>query len=83
MEQRSTLPGLDFRGLIAERTRDFIGRDWIFAEIDVWLADPTGSRYFFIAGSPGSGKTALMAKLIQTRTVAASYFCIANNEKAF
>jgi hypothetical protein len=25
---------LDFSAYIAERTRDFVGREWVFAEID-------------------------------------------------
>lgn len=36
---------LDFSAYIADRTRDFTGREWLFAEIDRWLADPTHRRY--------------------------------------
>ena len=35
---------LDFSATIADRTRDFVGREWVFAEIDQWLADPDGPR---------------------------------------
>jgi hypothetical protein len=33
---------LDFSATIAERTRDFVGREWAFAEIDAWLDVPDG-----------------------------------------
>ena len=29
---------LDFSATIAERTRDLVGREWVFAEIGGWLA---------------------------------------------
>lgn len=48
---------LDSSTYIAERTRDFTGREWIFAEIDRWLADPDAPRYSIITGEPGIGKT--------------------------
>jgi hypothetical protein len=41
---------LDFSAYIAERTRDFIGRERVFAEIDAWLADPDGPRSLSLAG---------------------------------
>ena len=43
----------DFSDYITDRTRDFIGREWVFAEIDRWLADPDAPRYFIITGEPG------------------------------
>jgi Zn-finger protein len=30
--------GQDFTELIVDRTHDFTGREWVFAEIDQWLA---------------------------------------------
>jgi hypothetical protein len=68
---------LDFSAYIAERTHDFTGRGWVFAEIDRWLADPNGPRYFIITGEPGIGKTAIAARLTQIRELTASHFCIA------
>ena len=57
--------GFDFSDLIAERTKDFTGREWLFAEIDGWLADPDGPQFFIITGEPGIGKTAIAARLAQ------------------
>ena len=56
---------LDFSTYIADRTKDFTGREWVFAEINQWLADPNGARFFLLAGEPGSGKTAISARLVQ------------------
>jgi hypothetical protein len=52
---------LDFSAYIAERTRDLTGREWVFAEIDHWLADPDARRYFIITGEPSIGKAAVAA----------------------
>jgi hypothetical protein len=54
---------LDFTALIREKVQDFTGREWVFEAIDRWLGDPASNRVFLITGEPGSGKTALVAKL--------------------
>src|SRR5712691_8281513 len=56
---------LDFTSYISERTTNFTGREWVFQAINDWLADPDGSRFFLLKGEPGSGKTAVSARLIQ------------------
>ncbi|MEP7009986.1 MAG: CHAT domain-containing protein [Acidobacteriota bacterium] len=56
----------DFRGLIAEKTRDFAGRRWLFDRIDAF-AEKSESGYFLLRGDPGIGKTAVVAKLAQAR----------------
>ena len=56
---------LDFSSLIAERTQHFSGRDWVFARINQWLADPQAGHVFLLAGGPGTGKTAIGARLAQ------------------
>ena len=68
---------LDFSAYITDRTRDFVGREWVFAEIDRWLATPDAPHYFIITGEPGIGKTAIAARLTQIRDLAATHFCIA------
>jgi hypothetical protein len=53
------------RTLVEERTRDFIGREYVINEIDRVVADPEfASGYVIIAGEPGIGKTALAAFLV-------------------
>jgi hypothetical protein len=68
---------LDFSSYIAERTQDFTGREWVFAEIHRWLADPDGPNFFIITGEPGIGKTAIAGRLTQIHDIAAAHFCIA------
>jgi hypothetical protein len=59
---------LDFERLVQERTRDFVGRDFIFSAVDGLLADPSfSSGYILIRGEPGIGKTALLSQLVKTR----------------
>lgn len=45
-------------------------------EIDRWLQDSSAGRAFVLVGGPGTGKTALSAHLVQTRSeIVASHFC--------
>lgn len=56
-----------FHALIREKTRNFVGRDFVFASIHNHLADPAfPSGYIQIIGEPGIGKTALLARLVET-----------------
>jgi hypothetical protein len=58
----------DFEPYVNERTRDFVGRDFIFQAIDNALAEPAfPSAYIVIRGEPGIGKTALMGQLVKQR----------------
>lgn len=50
-----------FAGFIQDRTKDFTGREWVFTEIERWLADPEGPAFFIITGEPGVGKLAIAA----------------------
>jgi hypothetical protein len=64
----SHLKVLDFERLVEERTRDFVGRDFIFRAIDERLENPDfPSGYILIRGEPGIGKTALLSQLVKTR----------------
>jgi hypothetical protein len=54
-----------FRALVDERARDFIGREFVFDGIGQALAgDEFPSGYVMIRGEPGIGKTAIAAKLV-------------------
>lgn len=63
MTESST--ALEFSGYITERTQEFTGREWVFRAIDSWLADPAARPVFLLTGEPGSGKSAIMARLAQ------------------
>jgi len=52
--------------LIAERTRGFVGRDFVFNRIDECISSHT-SGYFLLLGEPGIGKTSIIAKLVRRR----------------
>ena len=55
--------GLEFFASLAECNRDFTSREWVFAEIDRWLATPGAPRLFVVTGEPGIGKNAITAQL--------------------
>ena len=58
----------EFQTLVNERTRSFVGREFLFKAIDGFLKDikfPSG--YIIISGEPGIGKTALLAQLVKQR----------------
>jgi len=58
-----------FQTLIAERTVDFVGRDFLFNSIDGYLSNGSSpdfpSGYIVIRGEPGIGKTSIAAQLVQ------------------
>jgi len=58
----------EFKALVDERTRSFVGRDFIFNAINELLSDPEfPSGYIVIQGEPGIGKTALLGQLVKIR----------------
>ena len=64
---------LDFSAYIADRTHQFTGREWVFERVKRWLEDAEGDspeerlrqRFFLLTGEPGSGKSAIAARLTQ------------------
>jgi hypothetical protein len=70
------LPRLSFTYEMDRLTTLFLGRGWLFSQIDAWAADPDGKRVFWISGGPGTGKSAISAKLCRERDyVAGHHFC--------
>jgi len=70
------LEPLPFDADLTHHLERFTGRQWLFHRIDIWLADPSASRIFWITGNPGTGKTAVAAWLCHNRReVAAFHLC--------
>jgi len=60
---------IDYSSYIADKTRDFVGRRFVFQALDQFLnEEPAG--YFVIRGDPGIGKSALMAQFVKERQYA-------------
>jgi hypothetical protein len=56
----------DVDAYIKERTENFTGRHWVFKNVNDWLADSNDNRrIFLLTGGPGTGKTAIAARLVQ------------------
>ncbi len=60
--------------LIEAHTRHFRGRDEEIKRIQEWLSDSSAYGILAITGEPGSGKTALAAKLTREIPLVAVYF---------
>ncbi|PSB03889.1 ATP-binding protein [Merismopedia glauca] len=56
----------EFQALINEKTQEFVGRKYVFDEIEDFLShQPNG--YFTIEADPGIGKSAILAKFAQDK----------------
>ena len=76
-QELSRLAAIDFGPDIERLTEGFVGREWLFDEIDAWLGR-LDERFFILTGEPGVGKSAIAARLTQVREdIAAHHFCIA------
>ncbi len=54
----------DFSSYIAEKTGSFVGRQFLFQEIQAFI-DTSPRGYFLLYGDPGIGKSAISAKLVK------------------
>jgi hypothetical protein len=57
---------VNFSALIADKTRGFVGRQFVIDAFDRFLTTEE-SGFFLLLGEPGIGKSALAAHLVQTR----------------
>ena len=49
---------------VDERAQDFTGREWVFERLRAFLA--SDARLFVVVAPPGTGKTAIAARLAQS-----------------
>ncbi|MBE9228726.1 NACHT domain-containing protein [Phormidium sp. LEGE 05292] len=66
------LKALAFERGLERLTEGFIGREWVFEEIERWLQQEN-QRFFILTGEPGVGKSTIAAHLIQTRKDIVAY----------
>ncbi|MFB8791355.1 MAG: ATP-binding protein [Potamolinea sp.] len=55
----------EFQEIIASKSQNFVGREFVFAAITNFLGRHTHG-YFTIVGAPGTGKSAILSKYVQT-----------------
>jgi len=70
----------DFAAFLSAKCKRFVGREWLFEEIDTWRPG-SDERTLLIKGDPGIGKSALAAQLAQMNPggrVLAYHFCLAD-----
>jgi len=53
----------NFKNLIEDKTKGFIGREWLLSEIEERIKRST-KGYIIIKGEPGIGKSAILSKII-------------------
>jgi WD40 repeat protein len=76
------LEPINFSADVFKLQKEFTGRQWVMDLVDRWLADPEGSKLFWITGAPGAGKSAIAAYLRDNRSqVAAFHFCDAASDE--
>ncbi len=56
--------GWDFGPLIRRLSDGFVGRDWLFAEVEAWR-DGRDSAPLLLLGEPGIGKSAFLAEFVR------------------
>ncbi|HUT90632.1 MAG TPA: hypothetical protein VMY37_14105 [Thermoguttaceae bacterium] len=69
-----------FAAFVEHKRKGFVGREWLFAQIDAWRHD-ADERALLIRGDAGVGKSAALAQLAHTNPggrVLAYHFCQAD-----
>ena len=74
--QRLLTPQTQGGRLGAMVEREFVGRDWLFKDIEAWRHEKS-ERTFWLVAEPGMGKSAIAARLAHTaaRHTVAYHFC--------
>jgi NACHT domain len=54
---------INFSQTIERLTTGFVGREWLFANLDDWLNNNQGEQFYILTGEPGVGKSAISAML--------------------
>lgn len=68
---------------IAEKARDFVGREWLTERFFRWLADDNSSTVYFLTGGPGTGKSSFSAHLaLNAEQVKGIHFCKYNERQS-
>lgn len=66
---------------ISEKTRDFVGREWLAERFRQWMADDASPAVYFLMGGPGTGKSSFSANLSMTAgEVRGIHFCKYNDK---
>jgi hypothetical protein len=65
-----------FKSLIREKTEGFVGRDYVFVEIEDFI-EKQSCGYIIIEGDPGVGKTSILAEYFR-RTGSIAFFNVAS-----
>jgi tetratricopeptide (TPR) repeat protein len=69
---------LDFHEELATHGGPFVGRAWLFPQIEEWILRPD-SRLLFLTADAGVGKSAIAAQLIAKFNVKGGHFCSRSN----
>lgn len=65
----------DFAGYLDEKRKGFIGREWLFDELEAWRTS-SRQRALLITGDPGTGKSAIVAQLVhRNESQVLAYHC--------
>ncbi len=63
---QNTLEPWDFGPFLRERSKGFIGRDWLFKEVISWLEGKHSEKALLVTADPGVGKSAFVGKWVYT-----------------
>ena len=65
---------------IAEKTRNFVGREWMVDRFERWLEADGASPIYLLVGAPGTGKSSFAAHLAMTSDrIKGIHFCKYND----